>query len=266
MGATKNLLVTTGGLILAALPVLLDAAEQCSAFSRGYGGRPWPGASIGVLAGAGVGEDDIRDAIAIWERGCTELYAAGRLPHLLPGRPGDRSVRVDVDGKVSPVDGVCGVFSAASIKVWGFAIRAGKVQSCGPTARLIAHELGHVLGLGDAPELRQCCNHIMSPIWPDKLLLERALPGECEIVAAANVPGLGLEGGSTTLVAADLADELESRAPAVLADASVEPTAAIVAPAEGGPTRPASARSRLSRFLEQRTATRRGALASRRIP
>jgi hypothetical protein len=266
MTASKNLLTTAGELILAALLAAPEAGAQCSVFSLNYGGRPWPGSSIGVLAGEGVSEADIVDAIALWQRGCSDFYAAGRIPSLLANRPGVRTVRVDVDAKVSPVSGVCGAFNAASIKIWGFAVRAGKVRSCGPMARLIAHELGHVLGVGDAPELRQCCNHIMSPIWPDKLLLDRALPGECEIVAAANVPGLGLEGGTTTLVAADLTDELESGAPAVLADASVEPTAAIVAPAESGPSRTNSAGSRLTRFLDQRRAVRRGANASRSTP
>ena len=266
MTATNNLLTTAGALILAALLAAPDAGAQCSVFSLNYGGRPWPGGAIGVFAGEGISAGEIEDAIEIWERGCDALYAAGRIPRLLANRPGDRSVRIELDAKVSPREGVCGVFNAATIKVWGFAQRHGKVKSCGPVARLIAHELGHVLGLGDAPPDRQCCNHIMSPIWPDKLLIDRALPGECAIVAAANVPGFGLEGASTQLVAADLTGGLAPAAPAVLADASVEPAAAIMARADDSPTRATEGGSRLARFLDQRRAMGRGADASRRIP
>jgi hypothetical protein len=263
MAATKNLLITTGELMLASFLVVLEAGAQCSVFSRNYGGRPWPGDSIGVLAGKGVDEEEVVEAIALWQRGCSDLYAAGRIPSLLANRPGARTVRVDLDARVSPRDGVCGEFNAASIKVWGFAVRNNKVMSCGPVTRLIAHELGHVLALGDAPEIRECCTHIMSPIWPDKLLLDRVLPGECEVVAAANVPGLGLEGGATEFAAADLADELEPASAVAVADAAVAPT---VARTEAQPTAEAESGSRLTRFLEQRTEVRRGYLASRSVP
>jgi hypothetical protein len=259
MRATKNLPLGTGGLMLAALLSVFDAHAQCSVFSRGYGGRPWPGGSIGVLAGKGVDEADIRDAIAIWERGCTELYAAGRLPRLLPNRPGDRTVRVDLEASVNPDQGVCGTFKAASIRVWRFTVRDNRPVPCGPVARLIAHELGHVLGLGDAPERRECCNHIMSPIWLDKLLIDRALPGECEIVAAANVPGLGLDGPAGVLVATDLLPPHDGGSQVVAAETAVTLAAEQVTLARepGG---------RLARFLEQRKATRRGVPASRSGP
>jgi hypothetical protein len=265
MATTKNLLITTGELMLAAVLAVLDAGAQCSVFSHNYGGRPWPGSSIGVLAGEGVSKADIVDAIAIWERGCDALYAAGRIPLLLANYPGARMVRVDLDAKVSPVSGVCGTFNAASIRIWRFTIRAGKVQSCGPVARLIAHELGHVLGLGDAPELRQCCNHIMSPIWPDRLLIDRALPGECEIVAAANVPGLGLERGASEVVAAGLAGDAGLTTAVAVADATLAPEVATVARADAVPTRAGEGGSRLAHFLDRRTAMRRGALASRTV-
>jgi len=263
MTASKNLLTTAGELMLAAVLAVLDAGAQCSVFSRNYSGRPWPGDSVGVLAGKGVSEADIVDAIALWQRGCSDLYAAGRIPRLLANRPGARTVRVDLDAKVSPRDGVCGEFNAASIKVWGFAIRNHRVMACGPVARLIAHELGHVLALGDAPETRECCTHIMSPIWPDKLLLDRVLPGECEVVAAANVPGLGLEGGATEVVTAGLAGGLEPASAVAVADAAVAPTGAR---AEVQPTAGTESGSRLTRFLDQRTEVRRGYLASRSVP
>jgi len=259
MGATKNLLVSTGELMIVALVAVLDVSAQCSVFSRGYGGRPWPGGSIGVLAGEGVREADVIAAIEIWQRGCPDLYAAGRIPRLLPNRPGHRTVRVDLDATVSPAHGVCGTFKAASITVWRFTIRDYKVWSCGPVARLIAHELGHVLGLGDAPERRECCNHIMSPIWPDKLLIDRALPGECEIVAAANIPGLGLEPPAAEVVAADLAVERE-----ISRDLVAGPAA--FAQSEERATLAEEPGDRLARFLERRTAIRRGWSASRSIP
>jgi len=257
MATIRNLLAPCSGLILAALLVVLDASAQCSVFSRGYGGRPWPGSSIGVLAGAGVSEADIIAAIAIWERGCVDLFAVGRIPRLLANRPGDRSVRVELDTKVSPDHGVCGTFNAASIKIWGFTFRGNKVVSCGPAARLIAHELGHVLGLGDAPERRECSTHIMSHIWLDHLVIDRAMPGECEIVAAANLPGLGLEGAATELVAADLTTELPG-------DSGVISAEAVAASTQERATLAGEPRNRLARFVEKRTAMRRG--ASRSVP
>lgn len=266
MRASTNLLTTAGALILAALVAAPAAAAQCSVFSLNYGGRPWPGGSIGVLAGEGISAGEIEDAIAIWERGCDALYAAGRIPRLLANRPGDRSVRIELDAKVSPREGVCGVFNAATIKVWGFAQRHGKVKSCGPVARLIAHELGHVLGLGDAPPERECCNYIMSPIWPDKLLIDRALPGECAIVAAANTPGQGLPGRTTEMIAADLTADLQPAGAVVATGTDAEPDAAALARAEAAPTRAADAGSRLTRFLDQRRAAQRGWLASRNVP
>jgi len=259
MAMTKNLLITTGELVLAVFLAVLDTGAQCSVFSPNYGGRPWPGDSIGVRAGDGVDEADIVGAIDIWQRGCQDLYAAGRIPRLVANRPGARTVRVDLDAKVSPRCGVCGEFNAASIKIWRFTIRNNKAVSCGPVARLIAHELGHVLGLGDAPERRECCTHIMSPIWTDKLLLDRVLPGECELVAAANVPGLGLEGRTTEIVAANLTVELEPARELIGVDA-------IVASADQRATLVREPGSRLTGFLEQRTAMRRGHLASRSVP
>jgi hypothetical protein len=259
MRATRNLVVSTGGLMLAALLLVLDAAAQCSVFSRGYGGRPWPGSSIGVLAGEGVSEADIDAAVGIWQRGCQDLYAAGRIPRLLPNRPGDRTVRVNLDAWVSPTPGVCGTFKAASITIWSFTVSNGKARSCGPVARLIAHELGHVLGLGDAPARRECSNHVMSPIWADKLLIDRALPGECEIVAAANVPGLGLEGLTTERIATDLGAQPEPGGELIaseLVGAKVEERATLAEPRT----------DRLARFLEHRRAARRGLSAARSVP
>jgi hypothetical protein len=259
MATIRNLLAPTGGLMLAALLVVLDASAQCSVFSRGYGGRPWPGSSIGVLAGEGVSEADIVAAIAIWERGCVDLFAVGRIPRLLPNRPGDRTVRVDLDAGVNPTHGVCGTFNAASIRIWRFTLHRNEVISCGPVARLIAHELGHVLGLGDAPELRECSNHIMSRIWLDRLLIDRVQPGECEIVAAANVPGLGLEGRPAELVAASEGAERGLAAAVAAVDADFTH-------AEEHATLAGEPRSRLVRFVEKRAAMRRGLAAPRNAP
>lgn len=78
----------------------------------------------------------------------------------------------------------CGVFHGRSIDLYRFAVDTkDAIRSCGDPALVLAHELGHVLGLDDVSTDR-CPNHIMS--WIDSMNLDRRAvqPVECEIAAA----------------------------------------------------------------------------------
>jgi hypothetical protein len=99
----------------------------------------------------------------------------------------------------------------------------------------------------------------MSHIWRDRLVIDRAMPSECEIVAAANVPGVGLEPQAAELIAADLAAERE---------VSLDPVAGpqALTQSEERATLVQEPGERLARFLERRAAMRRGWSASRSVP
>ena len=97
-------------------------------------------------------------AAALWNE--APCAAAGR-PRFVAGG-GDRTLVVRwIAGASTSSEGVCGAFAGREIRLYAFARDPfdGRLLHCGESARLVeilAHELGHALGLFDqrAPECR----------------------------------------------------------------------------------------------------------------
>jgi hypothetical protein len=127
-------------------------------------------------------------AAALWN---DAPCAAAERPRFVAGR-GDRTLIVRwIDGVAMSSAGVCGAFAGREIRLYAFARDPfdGRLLRCGESARLVeilAHELGHALGLFDqrAPE---CGQRIMGQLVrrADGSIAARSVHAEeCAAVAA----------------------------------------------------------------------------------
>lgn len=178
--------ITLAMMTLASVP----ASPQCAQFSPNYPGSPWPGESVGVLAGAGVHAGQISGAIKIWYRCCGDHFDDQALPALLANQVGTRTILVRRQA-TSPLPGQCGKFSGHTIIVYSFAKLHGSRFQCGAAERVIAHELGHVLGLADAPATPLCRDNIMAGIPIGEGPTPEVSRAECLLAAQANAPRAG---------------------------------------------------------------------------
>lgn len=122
-------------------------------------------------------------AIQLWE-GC-EGYGEDFPRFVLRGQA-DRSIRARFE-QGRPGDGRCASLFRGEIVLYATAHDAsGRLRTCGAPGENLAHELGHVLGLGDVTKRRGCRLRIMSPLLtgPSKNLAGRAVqPEECRAVS-----------------------------------------------------------------------------------
>lgn len=165
-----------------------NAVAQCAHPSRNYPGNPWAGGAIGLVGGPGVGATELRDAVAIWQRCCASAFLEQALPELWVNQPGHRTIHVEYIPSTSPRLGVCGTFSGDTISIWRFAMRADGRFACVPRSHIIAHEIGHILGLADAPGTRACANHIMAPLVAGSQWQSHVDPAECALASNTNAP------------------------------------------------------------------------------
>jgi len=116
-------------------------------------------AAIGVEADASVPPGVLESAVASW-RGCPSSGTG--FPEFTRAARERSVIRVRyVAG--SSRETRCGYFSGSEIVLFGSALdRLGRAVPCGPPAANLAHELGHALGLGDAPADPRCRRYIMS--------------------------------------------------------------------------------------------------------
>lgn len=116
----------------------------------------------------------VGEAIRSWQR-CPE-YGGGFPAFVIdPSRPDAVHVRYD---RGSSQGARCAFFTRREIVLYGSALdRGGKAVPCSPPAVLLAHELGHVLGLGDAPPGGRCQSAIMAADDP-RLAARRAVQRE----------------------------------------------------------------------------------------
>jgi hypothetical protein len=150
-------------------------AAECAALSSG---RLSFGESLGLLHGRGVPPGLVSDAIALW-RGCAN-YDSG-FPRLLDGERGTRTLTIVVHhGHLG--DGRCGSFVGRAIDLYQ-AMRGddGRIHPCGSLAQNLAHEIGHAMGLEDAPDERSCDSHIMSSIRASNARGRRVQLAECQV-------------------------------------------------------------------------------------
>ncbi len=143
--------------------------------------KPGPrlGETIGLEYADGLSGRVVDEAIEHWRR--CEGYR-WRFPSFVNGGTGSRTVRVRfVDG--SSGSAKCGSFSGRTIVIYALASDArGRIRSCGLPARLLAHELGHVLGLSDCPAKPECQYALMSHVGPDPSARPTTTPDECTAV------------------------------------------------------------------------------------
>lgn len=101
-----------------------------------------------------------RAALSMW--GVCTAYGAGFPDFSLEAGP-SRVVSV----RLVPASGkaVCGELRGREIVLYAFArLPSGRIQRCEPVSETLAHELGHVLGLLDAPHGDTCSSHIMAAL------------------------------------------------------------------------------------------------------
>jgi hypothetical protein len=121
-------------------------------------------------------------ALASWRRACGAAWGR-ELPLLRLAATGERAMYTIRRGTANR-PGVCGSFRGSVLTVHQVAIdaRSGGFLQCGDLADVIAHEIGHTLGLADA-EARLCPLHIMAGIEPANRAHRSVQPAECAAVA-----------------------------------------------------------------------------------
>ena len=133
------------------------------------------------IVGDGSRPGVIERAIRQWH-GCSqhgELF-----PRLTRGDGGQRWLDVRFE-KISPVADRCGLRRDRQITLY-VSTRSfeGPIRSCGSLSDNLAHEIGHALGLADAPETPYCTQSIMSDVIDDGTRRPRRVTkDECALVA-----------------------------------------------------------------------------------
>lgn len=139
------------------------------------------GSEIRYVAGSPeVSSALLNDAVQAWNTGCPGQFGED-FPTLLAGGSGGLTYTVAFGGHNSS-DGDCGRFSGLTIMLFSSSTESGQRKDCGNLTMNLAHEIGHTLGLADAPTGSQCQHHIMSWINRDNLYSRSVQPEECEKV------------------------------------------------------------------------------------
>jgi hypothetical protein len=156
----------------------LPAADRCSTL------RP----DVGVAAAVTVGVfSDPRLPTAVVDRAvdawsvCSSY--APDLPTLELGRSGTRDLFVEFDPEAIGSGERCGTFQGRTITIFALTrTRRGTIVSCGSLTRNLIHELGHALGLADAPT--GCSSFAMAKLGPSNGVHRRVRAAECRALTA----------------------------------------------------------------------------------
>ena len=166
------------------LSVEILPAENCSILDSDD--KRLMGEAIAVVSDGTIKDRVIEKAVALWQT--CPAYATD-----FPGfRVGDdetsfRKISVTYQKiRINPGDRKsCGWFSGNAITLFGYVRTAkGDLLHCGTLAQNLAHELGHVLGLADAPEIPECSPYIMSDMDSDNLYRRSVTAQECRAIAS----------------------------------------------------------------------------------
>ena len=148
-----------GAVVLLLIFTPAIAAAECTATTFAPN-RPRSGETIGIQAGLELPAAVVEEAVGLW-RQCAN-YGLG-FPAFVSGPGEARTVTVNYHPRSESA--ACGRFSGNRIDLFAFSGDAGgRIRHCGPRALVLAHELGHVLGLADVRGDRTCGRHIMSDI------------------------------------------------------------------------------------------------------
>lgn len=162
---------------LASLGAVSAADTVCAAAKPGE----LMASTIGLVADASLPAGTLESALAAWH-GCPGAGVAFPVLSSVSRAAGAVRVRFVSGGSQG---GRCGYFSGAEIVLFASAVdRAGRAVPCGSPAANLAHELGHVLGLADAPRDARCAGFIMSADDPRPGHRRAVQPAECSAVDA----------------------------------------------------------------------------------
>ncbi len=130
---------------------------------------------IVLLPAAAGATPVIERAVEHWQR--CEGYATA-FPRFVVGEGRGRRVKVRIENRLVG-QGHCGFFVGETITVYRRSRLDERILSCWPLERVLAHELGHVLGLRDAEAPRGCLTSIMSAIVGSRPALQKVATAEC---------------------------------------------------------------------------------------
>ena len=119
------------------------------------------GDQIQLIPGSGFDASLIDGAISMWDSGCSGQMGID-FPALQNGGSGGAAYTVTMGG-INTENAHCGEHTGNTVILYTASTdAAGTRQSCGNTTMNLAHEIGHILGLDDAPQGTQCQHHIMA--------------------------------------------------------------------------------------------------------
>jgi hypothetical protein len=119
------------------------------------------------------------DAIERWRR-CDEYESA--FPRFVIGEGKGRRVKIHIEEGV-PGPGYCATFVGDAITLFRLArVDSHRILICPAADRVLAHELGHVLGLRDIEAPRGCPSFMMSEVVERRPTLQRVGKDECRAV------------------------------------------------------------------------------------
>jgi hypothetical protein len=151
--------------------------EHCAALKPG---RPRFSEGIGILYSKRVSREVVEGAVDLWA--ACEGYGTD-FPPFVVGGEGTRTIAVELHDVSSGIR--CASFVRGNIVLYRYSRDSqGRMQSCGSRADGLAHELGHVLGLRDAPVIDECRDHAMAYVDLAKLDRRAVRPDECRLVGA----------------------------------------------------------------------------------
>lgn len=158
-----------------------DGRKVCSV-SKSYG--PRAASTLGFVVDGSIRPRLVERAIERWQ--ACGSYGRG-FPFLQVGAEGATQT-ILVRFEILAPDGQkkrCGKYKGDEIVVYRLALGSrNQVRGCGSLVDNLAHEMGHALGLMDAPDVSDCLWHVMAEIHSANFYDRPVTEDACEAVDA----------------------------------------------------------------------------------